>query len=174
MEIDEAVADRECQANQTFVDCRQAGVRNGIPERQTGLRRWTDKSPEAEAAFCQNRQRVRRDKGKRLQRKRSELLERSFAHVCETGGARRTWICGKLKINKRYLIHVAAWNLGLMLRDLFGIGKPRVLQVEMAEEMGLLFTCLCACRRVYYFLTVQLRTSPDRFPKYDRVPMIDV
>jgi hypothetical protein len=31
-------------------------------------------------------------------------------------------------INKRYLIHVAARNLGLLMRDLFGIGKPRVLQ----------------------------------------------
>ena len=92
-------------------------MRTYIPERQTGPRRWTDKSPEAEAAFRQNRQRVRRDKGKRLQRKRSELLERSFAHVCETGGAGRAWLRGKLKINKRYLIHVVAWNLGLMMCD---------------------------------------------------------
>ena len=55
-------------------------------------------------------------------------MERSFAHVGETGGAGRTWLRGKLKINKRYLIHVAARNLGLLMRDLFGIGKPRVLQ----------------------------------------------
>ena len=65
--------------------------------------------------------------------------------VCETGVARRTWLRGKLRINKHYLIHVAARNLGLMMRDLFGIGKPRVLQRGMVEKEGLLFTCLCAC-----------------------------
>ena len=117
VEIEEAVADKGYHANQTLVDCQQVGVRTYIPERQTGPRRWTDKTPEAEAAFRQNRQRVRREKGKRLQRKRSELLEHSFAHVCETGGAGRIWLRGKLKINKRYLIHVVAWNLGLMMCD---------------------------------------------------------
>ena len=171
VEIEEAVADKGYHANQTLVDCQQVGVRTYIPERQTGPRRWTDKTPEAEAAFRQNRQRVRREKGKRLQRKRSELLERSFAHVCETGGARRTWLRGKLKINKRYLIHVAARNLGLMMRDLFGIGKPRVLQGGMQEEAGLLSTYLAACGSVPHFLATQLRTTRGGFPKCDRVPM---
>ena len=101
---------------------------NVLPERETGPRRWTDKPAETETAFRNNRRRVRRDKGKRLQRARSELLERSFAHVCETSGARRTWLRGLEKINKRYQIHTAARNLDLLMRDLFGIGKPRVLQ----------------------------------------------
>lgn len=127
-EIKEAAADKGYHANQTLVDCEQVSVRTYIPERETGKRRWSNKPPEMEAAFRNNRRRMRSDKGKRLQKKRSELVERSFAHVCETGGARRTWLRGKGKINKRYLIHVAARNLGLLMRDLFGIGKPRVLQ----------------------------------------------
>lgn len=127
-EIKEVAADKGYHANQTLVDCDALGVRTYIPERETGPRRWTDKPAETEAAFRNNRRRVRRDKGKRLQRIRSELLERSFAHVCETGGARRTWLRGLEKINKRYQIHTAARNLGLLMRDLFGIGKPRVLQ----------------------------------------------
>jgi transposase len=81
-----------------------------------------------ETAFRNNRRRVRRAKGKRLQRQRSAQLEWSFAHVCETGGARRTWLRGLENINKRYQIHAAARNLGLLMRDLFGVGKPRVLQ----------------------------------------------
>jgi hypothetical protein len=56
------------------------------------------------------------------------LVERSFAHVCETGGARRTWLRGLEKINKRYKIQTAARNLGLLMRALFGVGKPRCLQ----------------------------------------------
>ncbi len=63
-----------------------------------------------------------------LQRRRSELCERSFAHVCETGGMRRTWLRGLIDVTKRYLIATAAHNLGRMLRTLFGVGKPRTLQ----------------------------------------------
>ena len=55
-------------------------------------------------------------------------VERSFAHVCETGGARRTWLCGLTKINKRYLMVAAARNLGILMLKLFGMGKPRTLQ----------------------------------------------
>jgi len=60
-----------------------------------------------------------------MQRHRSQRVERSFAHVCETGGARRTWLRGLEKINKRYSMVVAAHNLGLLMRNLFGSGKPR-------------------------------------------------
>jgi len=58
------------------------------------------------------------------------LVERSFAHVCETGGARRCWLHGILKVSKRYLLQVAARNLGLIMRNLFGMGTPRGLQKE--------------------------------------------
>ena len=79
-----------------------------------------------------NRRRVGRAKNRLLQRKRSELCERTFAHMCETGGARRTWLRGLPEVVKRYLITAAAHNLGRILRSLFGIGKPRVLQGEGA------------------------------------------
>jgi hypothetical protein len=65
-----------------------------------------------------------------LQRLRSERVERSFAHVCDTGGARRSWLCGIVKVQKRYLIAAVARNLGLVMRKLFGIGTPRGLQAE--------------------------------------------
>ena len=53
-----------------------------------------------------------RAKGKRLRRLRSERVERSFAHVCDTGGSRRTWIRRLEEVTKRYLIAAAAHNLG--------------------------------------------------------------
>jgi hypothetical protein len=71
---------------------------------------------------------VRGARSKRLQKKRSELVERSFAHICETGGGRRAWLRGLADVRKRYLVQVAAHNLGLVLRKLFGVGKPRMLQ----------------------------------------------
>src|SRR5262249_42016878 len=79
-------------------------------------------------ATAANRRRVRGARSKRLQKKRSELVERSFAHVCETGGGRRTWLRGLVEVSKRYVVQVAGPNLGLLMRKLFGVGKPRVLQ----------------------------------------------
>ena len=58
------------------------------------------------------------------------MTERSFAHVCETGGARRCWLRGLVKVIKRYLLQVAARNLSLIMRKLFGVGTPRGLQSE--------------------------------------------
>jgi hypothetical protein len=72
-----------------------------------------------------NRARTQRAYGKRLQRLRSELVERSFAHVCDTGGGRRSWLRGLENVRKRHLIAAAAHNLGLVLRKLLGAGKPR-------------------------------------------------
>jgi hypothetical protein len=55
-------------------------------------------------------------------------VERSFAHVCDTGGARRTWLRGFFDVAKRYLMTVAAHNLGLVMQKLFGVGKPKALR----------------------------------------------
>lgn len=127
-EIEEAVADKGYHKNETLADCRECGLRTYIPEPERGKRRWTDKPPEYEVAFRANRRRVRGERSRRLQRQRSERVERSFAHVCETGGARRTWLRGLTKVNKRYKMQAAARNLGLLMRALFGVGKPRCLQ----------------------------------------------
>ena len=58
-------------------------------------------------------------------RKRGEMVERSFAHVLDRGGMRRTWLRGRENVHKRYLIHVAGFNLGILMRALFGCGTPR-------------------------------------------------
>ena len=126
--IEEVVADKGYHKNQTLADCAECGLRTYLPEPQRKTHRWTDKPPEEEQAFRANRRRIRGARSKRLQRQRSERVERSFAHVCETGGARRSWLRGVEKINKRYKIQAAARNLGLLMLRLFGIGKPRALQ----------------------------------------------
>ena len=131
-EIEEVVADKGYHKNETLADCRRWhywGLRTYIPEPDSQFeRRWTAKPPEQKEAVYANRRRTSGKRGKRLQKKRSELVERSFAHVCETGGARRSWLRGLEKINKRYNIQVAAHNLGLLMRRRFGAGKPRCLQ----------------------------------------------
>jgi len=84
------------------------------------------KSPHASARKF-NRIRNRGAYGRQLQRLRSERVERSFAHTCESGAARRSWLRGLDKIRKRYTIHAAARNLGTLLRKLIGVGTPREL-----------------------------------------------
>lgn len=125
--IEKAAADKGYHAAATLVACRELdllGVKTYIPEPR-GRRRWTDKTAEQKAAVLGNRARTQRAYGKRLQRKRSELVERSFAHVCDTGGGRRSGLRGLTNVRKRHLIAAAAHNLGLVLRKLLGAGKPR-------------------------------------------------
>jgi transposase len=106
---------------------KAARYRTYIPERrQAGRRRWADKGGTPTAvAFHQNRARGTRPLGKRYHRWRSERVERTFAHVCETGGARRTRLRGRANVAKRYLLQAAGANLALVMRRLYGLGTPR-------------------------------------------------
>jgi transposase len=130
-EIEEAVADKGYHATDTLERADAENIRTYIPERKLkGKRKWKNVSAAARRAFFNNRRRTRGARNKQLQRKRSERVERSFAHICDTGGARRTWLRGIAKVQKRYLIAAVARNLGLLLRTLFGIGTPRGLQAQ--------------------------------------------
>lgn len=138
MPIEEAAADKGYHAADEIELAEALNLRTYIPEPERKHKsRWTDKPPELKCAVYANRRRTKTDKSKRLQRLRSERVERSFAHVCETGGARRTWLRGIEKVRKRYLIAVVARNLGVMMRALFGMGTPRGLQEEGKAGDGL-------------------------------------
>jgi transposase len=138
VEIVEAAADKGYHSNGTITDLREhTTYRTYIPEPELKHHRvWTDKPPEEKAAVYANRRRTRGEHGKKLQRLRSELTERTFAHVCETGGARRTWLTAIENVRKRYLISAAAHNLGLLMRSLFKMGTPRGLQQFKTDLEG--------------------------------------
>jgi len=128
-EVKEVVADKGYHKAQVLAACAVWQRRTYIPERKAaGRRRWKGKPPGWQEALYGNRRRTRSARGRGLQKRRSEVLERSFAHLCETGGARRTWLRGLVPINKRYLIQAAAYNLSVLMRNVFGHGKPRTLQ----------------------------------------------
>lgn len=127
--IQEVVTDKGYHKVATVELCSALGMRTYIaePERPHGYD-WEEHTAAERQAVEGNRRRVRGARGKKLQRLRSELPERSFAHVCETGGGRRAWLRGLVKVTKRYLVQVAARNLGVIMRKVFGIGTPRGLQ----------------------------------------------
>lgn len=138
--IQDVVADKGYHANAQLTTLREhTPYRTYIPEPQSlHNRTWTDKPPEQQQAVYANRRRTRGARGRQLQRQRSEKTERTFAHVCETGGARRTWLVGIDKVRKRYLLAAAAHNLSVLMRVLFGMGTPRGLQPFRTDLAGLL------------------------------------
>jgi transposase len=139
--LSEVVADKGYHSNAVLLARAQLGIRTYVSEPQRGRRNWRDQ-PAAKEAVYANRRRIRGRRGKELMRQRGELIERSFAHCYETGGMRRTHLRGHPNILKRLLIHVAGFNLGLVMRHRFGVGKPRVLQGLTARLLRLLFALL--------------------------------
>jgi transposase len=152
--IQEAVADKGYHAAKQLTAVNETlGIRTYVPEpkRQTPWK-WSDHTEAERRAVTGNHRRMSGERSKKLQRRRSELTERTFAHVCETGGARRCWLHGMLNVSKRYLLQVAARNLGLIMRKLFGMGTPRGLQKESdlaapAYLLGFVAWCV-ACLRI--------------------------
>ena len=98
------------------------------PRPSNGYLRWHG-DDDARAAVYANRSRLKSGVGRAAMRLRGEIVERSFAHVLERGGMRRTWLRGRENVHKRYLIHVAGYNLGVLMRALFGTGTPKEMAV---------------------------------------------
>jgi IS5 family transposase len=170
-EIREVAADKGYHSNETVTWCESVGIRTYIPEREGRWgRRWTDKPEEEKAAVYRNRRRMKGERGKKLGRLRSEYTERSFAHVCETGGARRSRLRKLVNVTKRYLMYVAARNLGVIMRALFNMGTPRSLQAAGAASPWTLwawFTRLVGCMPSYLARTIATGTQ---LPFHARLP----
>jgi transposase len=144
--LEEIIADKGYHSNETLVDLAAVGIRSYVSEPDRGRRDWS-KAPEAQAPVYGNRRRIRGRRGRHLMRQRGERIERSFAHLYDTGGMRRTHLRGHTNILKRVLIHAGGFNLGLMMRQLIGLGTPRGLQGRLATAISTLLLLLGAARQ---------------------------
>ena len=144
--LEEIVGDKGYHSNQTLIDLDAVGIRSYVSEPDRGRRDWS-KDPEARAPVYSNRRRMRGRRGRRLMRQRGERIERSFAHLYDTGGMRRTHLRGHTNILKRLLIHAGGFNLGLVMRHLIGIGTPRGLQGRVAAVLATLGVLMGVVRR---------------------------
>jgi transposase len=155
-EVKEVVADKGYHGEETLDSLQnESHVRTYIPEsdRKTN-RTWTDKSARRESSYRRNRRNTLGARGRRLQRLRSERVERSFAHLCDTGGGRRTWLRGLEKVHKRYMTAAMAHNLGRIMRSLIGAGKPRYAAV-LAERLCFIYSTMqAAVNRLTGFWTI--------------------
>src|SRR5712691_9966641 len=133
--LEEIIGDKGYHSNQSMVDLEAVGIRSYISEPDRGRRDWS-KEPEAQAPVYRNRRRMRGPRGRRLMRQRGERIERSFAHLYDTGGMRRTHLRGHQNILKRVLIHAGGFNLGLLIRSILGVGTPRGVQGRLAAVLA--------------------------------------
>jgi hypothetical protein len=121
----ELVADKGYHSRAVLKDLDDGAWKTRIAEPQRkGFSRWHG-ADVARKAVYNNRNRLRSGVGKAAMRKRAEIARRSFAHTLERGGMRRCWLRGRENVHKRYLIHVAGHNLGLLMRHLIGAGTPK-------------------------------------------------
>ncbi len=132
--VEEVVADKGYHSNAVAVGLAELGVRTYVAEPERGARDWEGKQAEKEAVYA-NRRRIEGERGKRLQRQRGERIERNFAHQFDTGGLDRLYVRGTENVHKKFLIQAAACNLALLMRSLYGSGKPRAAHDLAAEAI---------------------------------------
>lgn len=136
--VQACVADKGYHDTAMIAELTRQGIQTYIPERRQKVRRWTDKPEAHQKAFRGNRRRVTGARGRRLSRWRSERCERTFAHVCETGGGRKVWVRGLEEVAKLHRMRCVAYNLGLLLRKVFGMMKPRSAGTVLGGFIGVL------------------------------------
>jgi transposase len=142
--VEEVVADKGYHSDQVLGDLHAAGTRSYIPEPERGRRKWQGRKSAQQRVYA-NRRRMEGPRGKPLQNLRSELTERSFAHMYETGGMRRTHLRHHTNIVKRLLLHAVAFNLALMIRQKYGMGKPRSLRRASDWSLLLRIAVITVC-----------------------------
>jgi transposase len=144
--VQEVVADKGYHSNEVVRTLAELKLRTYIAEPERGRRNWKGKAAEKEAVYG-NRRRVRGERGRQLQRRRGERIERNFAHQFDTGGMDRLYVRGIGNVHKKLLLQAAACNLALLLRSLYGTGKPRAAHDRIIEAVFVLLAVLNAAER---------------------------
>lgn len=134
----ELVADKGYHSRTVLKDLADGPWQTRIAEpRPKEVQRWRG-DLEARRAVYGNRARLRSAVGQEAFKLRAEKVERSFEHNLDRGGMRRTWLRGRQNVQKRYLMQVAAYNLGLVMRVLLGAGTPKAAAARGAALLWLL------------------------------------
>ena len=162
----ELVADKGYHSRAGLKDLEDGPWKSRIAEKKVkGVHRWHGDA-DARRAVYNNRARLRSGVAGEAFRLRGELVERSFALTLDRGGMRRAWLRGRENLHKRYLVHVAGYNLGLIMRLLVGSGTPRefmarvsahLLVVTVAEPMARILIVAAGTEAVLLVVSVELQ-----------------
>jgi Transposase DDE domain. len=146
--VQEVVADKGYHSNEVVLGLDKLEVRTYIAEPDRGPRNWLGKAAE-KAAVYGNRRRIQGNRGKGLQRQRGERIERNFAHQFDTGGLDRLYVRGKENVHKKFLIQAAACNLALLMRSMYGSGKPRAAHDGVVDAILTILAVMKAVEDVF-------------------------
>jgi transposase len=136
----ELVADKGYHSRDGLKELEDSAWKSRIAEKKVpGVNRWHG-DEEAQRAVYNNRARLRSGVAGEALKLRAELVERSFALTLDRGGMRRAWLRGRENLCKRYLVHVAGYNLGLIMRLLVGAGTPREFLATTSAHLLVLAT----------------------------------
>lgn len=145
--VKEVVADKGYHSNEVVVCLSELGVRSYIAEPDRGERQWKGK-PAEKAAVYGNRRRIGGNRGKRMQRRRGEKIERNFGHQFDTGGMDRLYVRGIENVHKKLLVQAAACNLALLMRSIYGAGKPRAAHDQVVDAVLAILRLITALESV--------------------------
>src|ERR671933_534923 len=136
----ESVADKGYHSRETLKSLDDGPWKTRIAEpKRDGLLRWHGDDA-ARRAVINNRTRLLSGVARVAFKLRAEVVERGFALILDRGGMRRAWLRGRENLHKRYLIHVAGYNLGLIMRLLTGAGTPREFRALTAVRLAAVIT----------------------------------
>ena len=163
----ELIADKGYHSRDGLKDLEDGPWKSRIAEKKVlGVSRWRGDEA-ARRAVYNNRARLRSGVAKEAFKLRAELVERSFALILDRDGMRRSWLRGRENLHKRYLVHVAGYNLGLIMRLLVGAGTPREFLVRVSARLLVLTAAdtrtailIVATGREAAMLVVSVATEP--------------
>ena len=163
----ELIADKGYHSRDGLKDLEDGPWKSRIAEKKVlGVSRWRGDEA-ARRAVYNNRARLRSGVAKEAFKLRAELVERSFALILDRDGMRRSWLRGRENLHKRYLVHVAGYNLGLIMRLLVGAGTPREFLVRVSARLLVLTAAdthtailIAATGREAAMLVVSVATEP--------------
>ena len=136
----ELIADKGYHSRNGLKDLEDGAWKSRIAEKKVrDVHRWHGDDA-ARRAVYNNRARLRSGVAKEAFKLRAELVERSFALTLDRGGMRRSWLRGRENLHKRYLVHVAGYNLGLIMRLTIGAGTPKEFLARASAQLMLLMT----------------------------------
>jgi transposase len=132
----EMVTDKGYHSRETLKSLDDGPWKSRIAEpKRDGFLRWHGDDA-ARRAVVNNRTRLLSGVARIAFKLRAEVVERSFALILDRGGMRRAWLRGRETLQKRYLIHVAGYNLGLLMRLLTGAGTPREFRTKLSTYLA--------------------------------------
>ena len=132
----ELVADKGYHSREVLKALDDGPWKTRIAEpRRDGFLRWHGDAA-ARRAVVNNRARLLSGVARAAFKLRAEVAERGFALILDRGGMRRAWLRGRENLHKRYLIHVAGYNLGLIMRLLIGAGTPREFRARVSAYLA--------------------------------------